>query len=78
MKVKLALIGGEADVFSTPKDVSLLAHHLGQDVVFWYEIVDDPDWTHMDFVWNKDVKHILYDRVVDKIIEFDEDRPYQP
>lgn len=67
--VPTALFTGVDDVFATPKDSDKLAEILPNVIV--NEVIDDPHWTHMDFVWNMDVKEMLYDKVIGMMLEME-------
>ncbi|XP_051160822.1 uncharacterized protein LOC127281249 [Leptopilina boulardi] len=62
IKIPVALIYGGGDVLSTKEDSEELKKHLPN--VFTLEKVSDPKFTHLDFLWAKNVKSLLNDRVM--------------
>ncbi|XP_043269179.1 uncharacterized protein [Venturia canescens] len=58
----VALIYGKGDISSFEKNVAELAKRLQNVVTF--EAVEYENFNHFDFVWAKDAKELLYDRVI--------------
>ena len=58
-----ALIGGDGDGFSDPRDVDLLAKNL-PNVLYNYQ-VELKGFGHLDFILRTDAKSFVYDKVID-------------
>jgi len=67
------LFSGIADTLSTPDDNDKVASLLG-DAVIRNEVIADPEWTHLAFVWYMDAGRVLYPRIADMMTQMDEGR----
>jgi len=62
VKAPVYLFWGPNDLVTTPEDVAWLATKLGN---LQASIpVADPNFNHWDFLWSKNVRKLLYDRVI--------------
>ncbi|XP_015785812.2 gastric triacylglycerol lipase isoform X1 [Tetranychus urticae] len=64
------------DLLASPQDVQTLRKSMEVKVVEYS--VSDPSFNHMDFIWAKDVYHLLYKRVLKTMKKFDQSNQTQP
>ncbi|XP_057334562.1 lipase 1-like [Microplitis mediator] len=64
----VALIYSDADFATDQKDVEALSKLL-PNIADKYK-VKYPDFTHMDFIWAKDAKKLVYDHVIELVKKF--------
>ncbi|XP_063603947.1 lipase 3-like [Penaeus indicus] len=62
VEVPVALFSSENDWLAAPKDVEQLRHELPN--VVYHQVVADPMFTHLDFVWAKDADQLVYKYVL--------------
>lgn len=60
--VPVALFSSENDWLAAPKDVEKLKLELPNNV--YHKVVEDPMFTHLDFVWAKDADQLVYKDVL--------------
>lgn len=62
----LAVMTSKNDWLAGPKDIQWLKHQLRNSkgrIIEDFE-VEDPDWSHLDFLWGKDAGKIINSRIV--------------
>ena len=69
VEVPTGLFIGEEDWLATPEDVNKHIRGVMHDE---YIVVDKtiPRWNHMDFVWGKRAKELVYDDLIDLINKY--------
>lgn len=70
--VPVAIIYSDKDTLTFTRDILRLPHELPN--VIEMRRVEDDTFNHIDFVWAKDAKEIVYDHIVDLMKMEDEGR----
>lgn len=68
--VPVAIIYSEKDTLAFPRDILHLSHDLPN--VIEMKRVEDPTFNHIDFVWAKDAKELVYNHIIDLLKMADE------
>lgn len=63
--VPIALFSGGRDQLADAEDVQLLRRHLSNITVVRDVVI--PDYSHVDFIWSKDAKSLIYPQVLEEI-----------
>ncbi|XP_039294921.1 lipase 1 isoform X2 [Nilaparvata lugens] len=69
VKVPIILIQGKNDYLTAQEDVDTLEKSLeGTSVSRIY--IEDPNFTHLDFLWSKDIKELLHTKIISALKTF--------
>lgn len=69
IRAPFAIFQGEGDIFADPQDVDDLAERL-QDVLVLKQVMPDPDFGHLDFIFGYDATDILHRPMINLVSNY--------
>ncbi|XP_037524667.2 lipase member K-like [Rhipicephalus sanguineus] len=69
IQVPFAIYQGEGDIFADPQDVEDLAERL-RDVLVLRQMMPDPDFGHLDFIFGYDATNILHRHMIELVSNY--------